>query len=80
MCGLFNKMQDITIENVQNGLLEKSHKKSGASNFGHAFVALSIPVQQKTFEKSLMKSGPSNMILTCSIYETRFIRRQSKNA
>ena len=26
------------------------------------------PVQQETFEEILMKSGPSNMVLTCNIY------------
>ena len=36
------------------------------------------PVHYETFEKSLMKSGPTNMVLICSNYETRFIGRQSE--
>ena len=32
----------------------------------------------KTFEKSLIKSIPSNVFLICSIYGTWFIRGQSK--
>ena len=33
---------------------------------------------KRNFEKSHMKSDPSNMVLICSIYETRLIGRQSK--
>ena len=34
------------------------------------------PIQLETFEKILLKLGPSNIALICRVYETRFITRQ----
>ena len=34
------------------------------------------PIQLETFEKILLKLGPSNIALICRVYETRFITRK----
>ena len=45
--------------------------------YSHEMQYLLNPHQQETFEKSLMKSGLSNMVFIGNIYETWFIGRQS---
>ena len=58
-------------------LRKKSHEIRSIK-YGHDIQCLLNLIEQETFEKSLMKSGPSNMILMRSIYEAQLIRRQSK--
>ena len=57
--------------------LRKNHMKSSLSNMVTTGRYLLNPVQQETFEKILMESGPPETTLICRIYETRFISRQS---
>ena len=56
-------------------LRKKSHEIR-AIKYGLDMWYLLNPAQQETFEKSIMKTGPSNMVLLCSIYETQIIRRR----